>query len=709
MNIDDLMTGDSPKSLSFPHFPNRFQAVIWRNWGLIPVERLSKVLDTSNENIISSAKELGLPDIEVSKNWLEKGYLTIIRNNWHLLGYEQLLVLLGWTADKMDYILREEDFLWHKLGNHKPSVTKTVFSKLSEDEKVKTEAIKKTASDFFNLFPETEKPFDFIQQYNSCVKKDKLKSHFDLNFIYSFHALYGDTLMEPELDPYPDELLKAYAENGINGIWMQVILYTLYPLENAPEYSIGWKKRLESLRELVKRAAKFGIKIYLYLNEPRGMPERFFEKHPEWKGVEHKEIFALCTSTEGVRKYLEDSCFHVFKNVPGLGGIFCITMSENLTNCHAKRTGDKCPLCSQKSVSEVIAETVSSIEKGVHKAAPEARVMAHAWAWCKEGGEVIKRLPENVELLAVSEWGKEFEFQGTKGSVVDYSMSQIGPSDESLSLWKAAKERGLKTVAKVQLNNSWECSAVPYLPIPYLVKEHLENLKQAGVTGLMSSWTLGGYPGPNLGLTFRTVEETALDLFGKEASETVCGAWKIFGDAFREFPFHVGVLYVAPPNYGPMALFYEKATGYKATMIGYPYDDLEGWRSIYPEEVFESQFAKLCEKWEKGLEKLKKAKSFVPSEKLSNFIDLENVSEAAFCHFKSTLNQIRFVRKRNSGNNDGISEILNDEIDITKRLLAVVSRDSRIGFEASNHYYYTRNDLVEKILNCLDMKRKFTA
>ncbi|OGV36564.1 MAG: hypothetical protein A2020_10195 [Lentisphaerae bacterium GWF2_45_14] len=707
MNIDDLMKGDSPKALSFPHFPSRYQAVIWRNWGLVPHERLALILETSKGNVERAANDLGLPNIEVSKNWLEKGYLTIIRNNWHLLAYGQLLALLDWTPDKMDYILREEDFLWHKLGNHKPSVVKTVFSQLTEDEKKRTELIKQTASGLFNSFSETERPFDFIREYSSYGEKDKSKSCFDLNFIYSFHALYGDTLMESELDPYPDTLLKAYSETGVNGIWIQVILYTLYPFENAPEYSRGWEKRIEGLRELVKRAKKFGIKVYLYLNEPRGMPERFFEKYPEWKGVEHKDIFALCTSVEGVRKYLEDSCFNVFKNVPGLGGIFCITMSENLTNCHAKRFGDKCPLCSQKSVAEVIAETVSAIEKGVHRAAPEARVMTHTWAWSEDTQKTIDLLPEQVEVLGVSEWGKEFEFQGVRGSVVDYSMSVIGPSEEALKAWSAAKSRGLKTVAKVQLNNSWECSAVPYLPVPYLVKEHLDNLEKAGVSGLMSSWTLGGYPGPNLELTFRTPEEVALERYGVKASDAICEAWKTFGDAFREFPFHVGVLYVAPQNYGPMSLFYEKSTGYKATMIGFPYDDLEGWRAIYPEDVFESQFAKLCEKWEKGLDELKKAREFVSSENLSNFIDLENVSEAAFCHFKSTLNQIRFVRKRNSGRVDGIQELIDDEINITERLLAVVSRDSRVGFEASNHYYYTRNDLIEKILNCLDMKRKF--
>jgi hypothetical protein len=35
-----------------------------------------------------------------------------------------------------------------------------------------------------------------------------------------------------------------------------------------------------------------------------------------------------------------------------------------------------------------------------------------------------------------------------------------------------------------------------------------------------------------------------------------------------------------------------------------------------------------------------------------------------------------------------------------KALYALQRQDSRIGFEASNHYYYLPQDLVEKHLNC---------
>lgn len=80
--------------------------------------------------------------------------------------------------------------------------------------------------------------------------------------------------------------------------------------------------------------------------------------------------------------------------------------------------------------------------------------------------------------------------------------------------------------------------------------------------------------------------------------------------------------------------------------------------------------------------------------------DLMNVAEAAYCHFRSTYLQIRFVRLRNAGDKQTILRILNEEIELAGRLFEVVMRDSRIGFEASNHYYYTIADLKEKILNC---------
>jgi hypothetical protein len=40
------------------------------------------------------------------------------------------------------------------------------------------------------------------------------------------------------------------------------------------------------------------------------------------------------------------------------------------------------------------------------------------------------------------------------------------------------------------------------------------------------------------------------------------------------------------------------------------------------------------------------------------------------------------------------------EIELAKRLFTLTREDSRIGFEATNHYNYYPLDLVEKVVNC---------
>ena len=48
------------KPLPLPHFPTRFQAVVWRNWNLVPPERLAKVLRASTDQVFQTAEDLGL-------------------------------------------------------------------------------------------------------------------------------------------------------------------------------------------------------------------------------------------------------------------------------------------------------------------------------------------------------------------------------------------------------------------------------------------------------------------------------------------------------------------------------------------------------------------------------------------------------------------------------------------------------------------------
>ena len=47
-----------------------------------------------------------------------------------------------------------------------------------------------------------------------------------------------------------------------------------------------------------------------------------------------------------------------------------------------------------------------------------------------------------------------------------------------------------------------------------------------------------------------------------------------------------------------------------------------------------------------------------------------------------------------------ILRILEEEINIAKTLYSLARSDSRLGFEATQHYYYRTPDLIEKVMNC---------
>jgi hypothetical protein len=64
---------------------------------------------------------MGLPSAAVVPPKMKgRGYITLIRRNWHLSPYDQLLELVEMTPERLAFALREDDFLWIKLGGLKP-------------------------------------------------------------------------------------------------------------------------------------------------------------------------------------------------------------------------------------------------------------------------------------------------------------------------------------------------------------------------------------------------------------------------------------------------------------------------------------------------------------------------------------------------------------------------------------------------------------
>jgi hypothetical protein len=720
MNAQSILPlGSNPEPISFDYFPSKQYALIWRNWGLVDLSRLAKILKTSEENILNLGESMGLPvPYQYDSIWQTRGYITIIRNNWHLLPYSQLLELLGWTEERMAFTLKEDDFLWHKFGNLKPAAKEIYYTDPTDKEIEEAQKIKEIIK---NNFPDNETvqpPFEFLQSFNK-VPDDFEKTTTSNNgkglcMAHAYASCYGDPfLMNPD-EVLPDGYLAKISKSGINALWLQAILYTLVDWKPAPQLSGRWQERQANLNKLAEKTAKYGIKLFIYINEPRALPESQI-KLKELIGAkdQNENAACLCPSNEKTLEILHNSCRDLFKNVPALGGAFLITASENRTHCHSHIYPEPCEACSKIGRHEAIAKIISAIESGIHEANPDAEIIAWDWAWKKEWTEkAISLLPKRVKLMCTSETELETNVGGVKGEVLDYSISKPGPSPRAVHLWDKGKESGLDCVAKIQMNNTWECCTVPYIPAVYLVDEHLQNLRKIGINNFMVAWSLGGWCGGNLKLLHMSPEKMAENDFGSKAADDICSAWKFFSDAFAEFPLHhTAQLYCAPQNMGPANLLYKNPTGYSATMTCYPYDDLASWCGRhYPEEIFEEQFRKISEGWENGLKALDLAESKISNNHRINFDDLKSISNACYCHFRSVYLQTRFIRLRNIETPDNQKEchnIIEEEIKLAKMLYNIMLNDSRIGFEAANHYFYTPLSLQEKVINCYMLLSKY--
>ncbi len=790
------------------HFPTRMQAFIFRNWELMPASRLASVLQTDEATVRALAADMGLPPQGDTACWLQRGYITVIKANWHLLPYDQLLQLLGWDADTLAYILREDDFLGEKLGRFKPFCPPVTHVALTPEQQKETDALAATVRELwsaphraaFDFFAPptavTERPADgvrltddwsvvdrtgfahaplFAARFAEELKKwgvtptgqlheisletmpdgaapethcvtvtddcitvqaadetgllrglnwlsDRMDAHsapvlpqgsitrtprFGTRMIYSYHGLYGNVFDEAPEVSFSDGMLAQYARLGVNGVWAQGVLYKLTEFPFDPSLSKGWQRRQENLRALVKKAADYGIKVYLYLNEPRAMPLAFFEKYPHLKGHTEGDFAALCTSAPEVQQYLTDAVTSLCEAVPGLGGFFTITMSENLTNCWSRTGGNTttCPRCAARRQSDVVAEVNTLIYYAATAVDPSIQLIAWTWGWNGVSGfleeDCLRRMPPEIAVMNVSEEAMPFTVAGVKGQIIDYTMSKPGPGDRAKAIWQLAKQTRHPTAAKVQVNDTWECSTVPYIPVFGLVEEHIGRLAALGVDHLMLSWTLGGAPSPNIKMAARyffseqMADDPLLSLYGEHA-DTVRRATACFDEAFREFPFCIETLYTGPQFSGPANLLYAAPSGQTATMTGFPYDDLRTWCGPYPPEVLESQFGKLTDGWKRGLAIL----AAMPA------CELTDVATACYNLFRSSYNQIRYVRLREQHAVAGMLAVLDEEEQLAISHYRLTLRQPMLGYEAANHYVYTPQMCLEKVLNCRRLKQE---
>ena len=682
------------------HFPSRLHAAVFRLWECVPAARIAYALELAEDVIMQAAADMGLPAQKVCSDWQTRGYITIIRNAWHVLPYENLLRLLGWSEQQLALALKEDDFFGVKLGDFKPYCEPITPVELDESGKAQLSCIRAlTKAHFADLFDGAQ-PFAFFgdeRRASAPVMRGD-----GLRMIYSYCGLYATALDRDIALSYPEAMLETYRDMGVNAIWLPAVLYQLVPFPFDEQYSQGWQQRQARLCELISRAAAYDLKVYLYLNEPRCMPMAFFARYPALLGKQMGEYGALCTQNPEVMTYLRTAVRTLCESVPGIGGFFAITCSENLTHCKSQKAGTECPVCRDVPIEKLVAEVLAAISEDSRAVDPSIRTVAWTWAWDDFMTEeqiraCIDLLPSAVVLQSNSEAMQEFERGGVHGNVRDYSMSVPGPAPLAKRVWEYARERGHEVCAKVQVNVTWECSTLPFLPVFDLIRTHMQGLHESGVEHLMLSWTLGGYPSINLKVAcdcLRDPSEEAYrallaEEFGAHADAVYASA-KAFSEAFSEFPFDLRSLYFGPQNPGPSNLLYPAPSGFGATMTCYSYDALDTWRAIYPREVYVEQWRKVSQGWHKGVEML----ADMPD------CAYKQMAQAADAIFASCYAQVRFYLAREQGDTAQMREIAQKEMQNALALYALMQKNPHIGYEAANHYYYNKGMLAEKVINC---------
>ena len=178
----------SPRpALGCPHFPARFQALIFRNWGVVPCARIARALRCSLAEARAAAEALGLdPTVDAAPCWDARGYQTIIRNNWHLCPFDQLLQLLDMPEERLAFLLKEDDFLWHKLGMLKPLCERVRYRALAPEEEERTRAIAQTV----RALRTRENGFDFVAALSGPAQPvPRGADDGRLRTVYSYFAL----------------------------------------------------------------------------------------------------------------------------------------------------------------------------------------------------------------------------------------------------------------------------------------------------------------------------------------------------------------------------------------------------------------------------------------------------------------------------------------------------------------------------------------
>jgi hypothetical protein len=344
----------------------------------------------------------------------------------------------------------------------------------------------------------------------------------DLNTVR--HSLYRArmTLSGIGWMEWPDKYLAMLSRYGFDSIYASGYANPDGSPAPGPYYDRMRRQDPAAMHDLIRRAARYGLKVYcpiMYSYNGTAESKAGLQKLMRHNVIEFPEIRGYVLLTEGFD---------------------AATSPWSASNLH--------------QWIRQWAEAVQIVTDECHKLNPKIEILPWDYNINFRPSQValkkfvIDQLPTSTIPLVTFVNGKGITFDGEKGYVRDYSISQIGPSEVAAVQIAEAKKRGMRGVyAKADTWATWQFGTFPYLPFPYQWYARYQALRKYGIDGTMESWSYGFKP--NFVAELRAwyswsdappltelLREIARRDFGPRSTDLVLKAWKDFSDAIRLDP-----------------------------------------------------------------------------------------------------------------------------------------------------------------------------
>ena len=523
-----------------------------------------------------------------------------------------------------------------------------------------------------------------------------------------------------DIDYYPDEYLNRLAHDGINALWLGVTFRELLPSKIIPEYGRDGERRLKKLNEVVAKCRRYGIAIYIFCSEPAStfrnpIP---YEHHKDVLGGEFwpaQNAWTFCHISEKGAAYVEEAFTTLFRRVPNLGGLMMITTGETTSSCGSVPRM-LCPRCRERfgTVPKTLADLERTVRDIMDREAPNAEFIS--WTYSQRGwmpemvAETCEERDPRVIHMQNFEDLCEVEQLGKTRLAADYWLSVVGPGRVFASSLEINRRRGVKMFAKIQACSSHEISTVPYVPVPGILYDKYKYMYENGVSGVVQCWYFGNYPClmnkaacelsflPRFDSKHEFLKHLAGITWGESHAEEVATAWEAIEEGYKCFPVNIAFEWLGPMQDSPAAPLHLLPVDLPMPSTWLLTNPVGGDRigdcmlNGHLEEECVTLTASVAAGARRGADILNALTDGGYGERCEQ----KSVAEALALIFESGHNIVSFYTlRRLLGIGKGDTNALLDrmegiarrEIEISRALLPITAKDSRIGYHSEAHGY----------------------